>query len=643
MKQVEETALALGTTKDTAKNALKDVRDAAFQAYNGSNYVPKRGIASKKAKNPKNSPNTNKTKKKSRVSKTVINPSNVQNIINQIGKKQSSTAIPKIPIGMEFPHFCKLHSYPHYNGLYRWQIQWFNKIWPKKITLTKVARDHGKSIGHGNLSQWVMTQGWDVMYLGWTDKRKDIAKSVYQFFLIRGEIDRTIKNNSEYHFTTIYGTKFDTYSVQSKDILGMHEVGALEREIVDENRYLEDYVRDETRKLLMIIDDPIDDSFKDFPHKAKALERRYESTITNINANKTLVTGTHKYEGDFLHYIEDTHSNCYVYKRGTHIPEDDPRFDTEPDNLTNLLCPERWIEEGAPHYDTYKAFQDLELTEKEEKNLYNSFHPKRIQKMKDIWIPIFRKKDLTEKKKIVKEYWWYAEYEQDPHAIIGTIFKNIQYINAIGNYLDYDAVTINIDRATTTKTTSDETGITVEAKRADNQHRIVINDLSDKIELLELIKLIEDLFTDLKQRFVQARIKVVVEQQGGGSDFASMSVSLGAVFANDIEIINAKRPKPVRIEDWLKGPVNNGMIKFLTSLKGKKVIYQLEHFPNTMIVDGLDSLATGDFFIRTMRNTDMDPEKIKRILQDRIDTLNSQDGYKDPWDRPGFNQVRGMM
>ena len=349
---------------------------------------------------------------------------------------------------MSFVHFCKYHSFPLYKGLYRWQEDWFKAVWPWKYSLTLVSRDHGKSIGHSDLCQWAMSaKDSDILYLGWTSRRKQIAQFVYNFFLQRGELIID-KASSPYHFRTVYGTSFDTYSVKSKEILGMHEVGIMEREIIDENRYLEDFVRTTEKPLIMIIDDAIDSTFRKERHKETDLEEFFLSTIVNINPDKLMTVGTKKFEDDFYQFIQEVYEDdMIVYKRTPFLDPQDPRYGKESDNPDNLLCPERWISEKHPDYELY-----LDLLDRKK----NGQKPEKWVKYEQ---ELVRKKDLKKKRKIAGEYWWGSEYMQDPHPITGEIWEKVHYTLNFKGTAFYDLCCITIDRATTTNAKSDETGI----------------------------------------------------------------------------------------------------------------------------------------------------------------------------------------
>jgi hypothetical protein len=578
--------------------------------------------------------------------KIQLKPENKMRITNILNKKAGKTGsttstkkaaavIPKLADDMTFEHFCKVYSYPHYDGAFRWQIDWHKTVWPYPISLTKVPRDHGKSVDLGNTSQWSMSiEDYDVLYLGWTSRRKQIANDVYQFFFQRKEVV-VDKASSTFHFKTIYNNKFDTYSVKSKEILGMHEVGTLNRKITDENRYLEDYVRDSDKKLLLIIDDPIDNTFRKERHKEIALEEFYRSTILNINPDKLMVVGTHKFDGDFLHFIEEIHKDeIIVYKKTPFLEKTDPRYGKEPDNPMNLLCPERWIVEGHPLYLKY-----LKLKRDKRKGII-------ITDPDDL--KVIKLKNLTQKRKQAGEYWWHSEYMQNPHPITGEVWKNVSYTLAFPGTAFFDFIIISIDRATTTNETSDETGITVMFRECEElydevmeqtyHNYLVMADFTQKIDVFDLIPFISKLYKEYM--FVYQRtmvIKVVVEKQGGGDDFIALSERQGQRYAHCMIPVHNTRNKITRIKDILYRPISNAQITFDANLNNSKLVNQIEAFPHSAYIDALDSLCNGFMEAEKLPAVKLKPKKIVPQLQHH---RKSQYAHKDPSIQQVVNQNR---
>lgn len=547
-------------------------------------------------------------------------PENLSKLIDVLGaekankskkpKSKKKKGATRLDSSIDFFTFCEKYSWPPYSGLYEWQKELHRELWDSKYNVfynnyseTLVPRDHGKSVYHMNLPEWLMScHNWDVLYTGWTDRRKQIARDIYQFFFIRKELSEG-KANSDYHFSTTYGTKFDTYSTMSKEMLGMHEVGKLDREIDEDNDYLRDYVRDSSRRLLLIMDDPIDDKFLKERYREEELETRFLSTILNINPDMLMVVGTRKFEGDFYDFFKNTFKDkMTLFVRKPFLQKSDPRYNKDlKNNPMNLLCPERWTVPGQPNYK-----RDI-----------------RTKAKKDL---LARKQDLLN----TKPYWWYAEYEQNPHPITGTVFNMATFIPGLQSTHEYDLVAINIDRATTQKETSDFTGITCEIREKGGR-RVVFDDLTQKIDIMDLVDLIDKLWEDYHNLFPTVEEwRINIEKQGGGDDWVDLVIKLGKPYGRELIMdkkgritqsgviyrIHSSRDKLSKIEDYLKYPVNNGELVFISALRNSDVANQLDQFPNAPYIDALDSLAMGDFEIRKEEVISVDYEALAYQLSD---------------------------
>jgi len=548
----------------------------------------------------------------------------------------ASGKITKITKKMGFGHFSKYHSYPMYGGLYRWQLAWYKKYWKYKISLMNVARDHGKSILLDDVCQYYMSIGWDVLYLGWTARRKQVAIFIETFFRQRGEliIDKT---SSSFHFRSTLGTSFDTFSVKSKEVLGMHEMGMQDRKIIPENEYLQDFVRDSDNKLLLIIDDPIDGTFREERHKGNKLEDFYDSTIMPINPNKTIIVGTKKYEEDFFYYIEKKYgSKLGVFKSGPFLKKTDERYGKEPDNPCNLLCPERWIWDEDPQYTHYLSLQKQ----------IDAGVP--ISNFSDADQKLARKRDLWQAKEDMDPYWWGAEYEQNPHPITGEVWDSVKYQNNFKGTAAYDLCIIAIDRATTQKKASDFTGITVsfreripagikgEALKKYKQRFLVTNDFTRKIRQTDLADFIEDYYNDFRaEHGYSIKLIIPVEKQGGGDDFCDLVEDAGYSFAGSLIRVSATRNKLVRIEDHLGTPIKKGWVKFIRVLEHSELVkHEILTYPYMNKIDALDSLAMAYFEAAKIPQSKIDADAMAEQIRQHQDSINN------PWIQQ-INQAKG--
>ena len=548
------------------------------------------------------------------------NPKKLKNKKNQDSDVEYE--IEPLQKGVTFRDFCRLYSYPFYKGVFEFQMEMHNKIYGKPIAMVNVARGHGKSIYLGNSSQWAMsTDDTDILYLGWTKRREEMAENIYKFFDFRGELISD-KKTSQNHFKTIYGTKFDTFSVKSKEVLGMHEVGELEREITDANRYLENFVRNSSKKLWIIIDDPIDETFDKERHKERSLEERFLSTIKEIQPNYMTIVGTRKFEGDFFDFIEGLYKNdLVIYKQSPYLAEDHQRYNKDLiNNPSNLLAPERWIDVNHPSYKKYR--QILQAIEK--KKFTMDQLPLASQKLAKF-------RDLSQIKKYFvnggREFYWHSEYMQNPKPTTGTVFNHLTYVSAIGSPHDYSHFCINIDRATTVKDRSDETGLTIELKHMDG-HRLVVDDLTGKFDMLDCVLLVDGIYKEYKNTYINAIPVIILEKQGGGDEFERYALRMGFEWHKYIQMVHSRLNKYVRIKDYMFQPIKQGLVRFLSALRYSKCVQQILSFPNSGKIDAFDSLANGDWELRTMVyitfNSDEFEDRLRALAEFRKETIMFQ-------------------
>ncbi len=517
-----------------------------------------------------------------------------------------------IPNKISFPLFTKTYSYPPYYGLFQWQGEAYEVIWENEISKLVVPRDSGKSILLGDICQDSMQyRGYDVLYLGWTDRRKDVAENVYNFFIIWDLIEpATAKTSSPYHFKIKNGGRFDTYLITSKETLGKHALGIQDRfeRLTEEDKaelgiefteaikrkYLEE--KDKERKLLIIIDDPIDETFREERWKELKLEMKFNSTIANINPDKLIISGTRKFQEDFFNFIDLKYQGKMgEYVRRTHlctpniedldifnfinfdnINEEDPRYE----ELLELLVMKA---ESHPCYNPNIAKAEPRYKPKAPPS-ENLLCPERWSEEK-----------LREKRREIGEYWWFAEYEGDPHPITGAVWEKVSYESGWKHWKDYNLVCISIDRATTTNKESSWTGITI-SLRDYNNDKLVIKDLSGAYDFEDCLELIEDQYQWAKRVFLRTKIIIVVERQGGGSDFITSANKRKYKFAGAInpeEGVHQTRDKIERIKDYLRVPINTGQVKFLDTLRNSELMKEILEFPYPAKLDAIDSLATG--------------------------------------------------
>ena len=495
-----------------------------------------------------------------------------------------------------FAKFARWLSVPAYAGLFQWQEEHHELTWKAEYEMTLAPRDHGKSVEYTEKYQWAMQyQGFDVLLLGWTDRRKEIAQYVYNFFLHYGLVVRD-KRTSPFHFQIVNGGRFDCYLITSKETLGMHSEGdqarfdnmtdedweefksmftvdldvEADRALVEEE--LENYIESRLttdRKLWISIDDPIDISFMKERHKEDSLELHFNSSLYGIHPAKWSFTGTRKFEGDFFDFIEAKFGDELVrYVRKTM------------DENGKLLCPERFTH---PNCSTY--VQDLREG----------------------------KRDLAKIRQHVGEYAWFSEYEQDPHPLLGEVWEAVDYVEFLDTPVNrkHDLCWITVDRATTTNVkTSDYTGCVAGVREIRTGNRITTHDFTGITSFDVLLIKINDFVAEFHAKHEGIAIIMVVEKQGGGDDFITMALNMkffvrpdGTIAKNVIPDLVVIIPihntgnKLQRIKERLNVPLKNRKHKFLSSMRHSEVVREILEYPHPAKIDAIDALANVEFVI----------------------------------------------
>lgn len=527
--------------------------------------------------------------------------------------KKTVKSVVKLPSKISFPVFCKTLSYPPYYGLYKWQAECYGVVWNAKVSVVVVPRDHGKSVLWGNISQHALQwEDYDVLYLGWTDRRKEVAENVYNFFQLWDQLDSTTKTSSPYHFKTKNGGRFDTYLVTSKETLGKHSVGELDRfdklteaDTKELGKAFTDKIREKymagrskERKLLIFIDDPIDETFRKERHKEKKVETKYNSTIANINAEKVINSGTRKFQEDYFDFLDLKYGPKIArYIRRTHLCTPEV---SDLDIFANID-----FNRVDPADPLYHEFMEVVMNKAIDHPCYN---PKLA--VADIgYIPHgslaanllcperWTQEALDDKREEIGEYWWHAEYEGNPHPITGAVWDKIYYVPHWDDWTFYDHSFVSVDRATTTNVGSSWTGITVFVRDGRDGSKIVLKDLTGQYDFEITLGIAEQQVKWLQDIFPHASPHVVVEKQGGGDDFIASAESRDFDFARYIVPFHQTRDKIERIKDYLRLPIKNGNkangVRFLDSQRNTELIHEILEFPYPVRLDGIDSLATG--------------------------------------------------
>ena len=531
-----------------------------------------------------------------------ISKSKLKEILIELPKKSSQdknkekSDYPPLPTeDPGFKMFCRWLSFPAYRGMYEWQEEHHNYTWDSEYEMTLVPRDHGKSVIYTEKYQWgIQYQEMDVLLLGWTDRRKEIARYVYNFFYYYGQIEQD-RHTSPFHFRTKNGGRFDCYLITSKETLGMHSEGdqarfnnmteddweeykslfGVDLEAEAERIFTEDELKEyiesrkgSNRKLWISIDDPIDITFMKERHKEETLEMHFNSSLYGIHPFKWSFTGTRKFEGDFFDFIQGKFKEeLVVYLRSTR------------DSKGKLLCPERFTH---PDLDTYKD------------DLLNG------------------KRCLLKIREHVGEYAWWSEYEQSPRPVAGEVWDHIASVHMLDTPVNrkHDLLVISIDRATTTKKHSSYTGCVIVIREIGTGTRIIIEDLTGHIEFDTLLIEINDFLIEFRAKHENIMIVLVVEKQGGGNDFCTMARNIKYFFRPDgsrvrnriaeiaiIEEVHNMGEKVPRIKERLLAPIKNEKIKVLRALMNTEVVKEILDFPHGPYLDGIDALANIEFIM----------------------------------------------
>lgn len=567
---------------------------------------------------------------------------NQKNIKKNQESKKGNKEVSKdlLPLPKEDPGFfwfCRWVSFPRYKGLFNWQKEHYMLTKDAKYEMTLVPRDHGKSVEYTERYEYMMWyKGYDVLLLGWTDRRKEIALFVYTFFHKYGLIE-TDKRTSPYHFRLTNGAKFDCYLISGKEVLGMHSLGKEERfadltpEDIKElkaaydpselasledglfdDKAFENFIKDRNRerKLWISIDDPLDISFMKERYREEELELRFSSTLYSINPNKWSFTGTHKFEGDiFDFWIGRFGSKLVIYKKPPILPDG------------SLLCPEMFTHPSLSTYD-----EDLKA----------------------------EKKDLDEIRQHIGEYAWSSDWCQEPHPVTGDVWEFVDYVYTLDTPIEtkHDLCFITVDRATTRKTEAtkkkaDYTGCVIGLRELKTGFKIITHDFTDYIDIDDLILKINDFVFEFHQKHKKIMIVLIVETQGGGSDFVTLIRNSAHFIREDgtivknyirdicfIEELHNKGDKKQRIKDRLGAPLKNLIYKFLTTLEKFPIVNQILSFPNCNKFDAIDGLANVEFIL--LVKYFLEPGEKNRIEQ-TIDLFNDYEKgiLESPLDEKG--------
>ena len=396
---------------------------------------------------------------------------------------------------------------------YQLQCELFEACQANKIIEILLPREHGKSYFLAYYPEYLLEhEKENVLLLSWTDIRKVTSQRVYQYFYMKGLLSEVPGiYNSPMHFTLKNGAKFDCYSITAREVLGFHNY-------------------------TMIVDDPLDITFRERREKERMLELIWLSTMENINPNKLIICGTKKFEEDFFFFIERTYGDDLFKFVRTPYNEDG-----------SLICPEKWT----------------------------------IEK-------------LQKKRATIGEYMYSAEYLQDPHPIAGGVLQegDITYKLNPEHWNSYDYCCIAVDSAWTTNETSDLTAIVIILRLKDSTKFLVIACDTGKWLFDDILNRVESHYDHLRIMYPECSFIVPIESNSGGN-YLIQHANHSYNFAIDMIAVHHDKNKIVRIVGAVETPIKNGSIMFLESLKDSELMWELLTLPNCQKFDAADSLAMG--------------------------------------------------
>lgn len=465
--------------------------------------------------------NTQKEKTAVRVAKHRV-MDKIHNKDAIIALKQQQIPSEPVEHPKEFAEFVKI-AFPPFGSLYKWQWDLYRHFQEHYMSLVVVPRDHGKSILITFYIEYMLAvENWDVLLLGWTDRCKQMALFIYTYFVKNDFItDEAVIKNTSNHFILQNGARFDCYGLKEKAILGMHPD-----------------IFESKAGLLLVIDDPMDESFEMYPAKERDLENRWASTIANINPNKIIICGTRKFEGDFLEFIAKQYQDTIKLFFRTPWNEDG-----------SLLCPERWTNEG-----------------------------------------------LAQKRAEIGEYRFSGEYMGDPQPITGGVWleDDIHFVSILRKYSEYDLAIISVDPAWTTEEDSANTSIIellrLKQQKEEKRRYVCYNEQSGKFTFDDILKRLEISYLTIKETYPGIRVVVPIEVNGGGRILVDIANSRDYAFVVDILEVKHTRAKEERIMA-LEVPIKNGTIEFMDTLRDGELIWEILTFPKCKLFDGVDALS----------------------------------------------------
>lgn len=631
-KQAIEIGEMVGVQQRTVYKALADFRKLNLEGQ----------------KNVKKSPGKKKGKKKANYKKPVKKKGGRKSIISQftpadvkplesfskvnafnmkkfIKTKNRLLTIPIKKLIQDFKEFVGYvdrngtihegHAMPYpidkhgvYLGILPHELKAFVKILKclRKGIMLKWFRGAGKTYIVTWIAEWTMKRlGYPWIYLSETDVITDVAYWVFQWATRHAAIVHTIaggKKNTYKGFDLANGAKWRIFTYLGEKMVGKH------------GWYL-------------ILDDIIKKKQENKPSEIKKSKMQWLYSIKWMNILGLIIAGTRKFEGDTIEFLEINVKDLTI----------------------DILVP--YVMEGEfPNWKPIIGKDGHEIMSVPELYNWQELEDKKYTPTDDDQDPV--KAFMT-------------EMMQDPRVLEGGSWQedDLIYITHYDTW-DYEAACIAVDPAFTIGEDSAETGISVillhkELAKYKNRQFLVIRSYGAKLKVQDwsevnrfgkkvkhkgILTRIEELYQFIRVQIPGLRTIIVVIETNSGGDIIVQQIEYESDkydFAGHVIEVkhNSQISKFNRIDKELYSPIKMGYMKFLDILKKSRLEMQILQFPNSKLIDELDSVGMGKDELNKVKRVSTANERRNRILADTQRRL--EDNLNRKWSETmGIRSVR---
>lgn len=522
-------------------------------------------------------------------------------------------------------------------------------VYLKTGIMFKWARGFGKTYLCSWFMQWSMLRfGWAWMYLSVTAVLADVAFWIYKWAKQNNLITKAIKGgkqNTYTQFELVTGAKLRIFDYMGEDMVGQH------------NWHI-------------AMDDIVKRKWEEKPSENRKAKKQWIYSLGKMKRKGLMIFGTRKFEGDLLEYLENVLPKLHIEVKTPYImegefPEWSPKLEIKTLYVSIDEASEKQLKIGEAIYQGEKEFvmyqEEREVLWVPELYTYEELEAKKLSPTDDGVDPLMA---------------WMSEMMQDPRPLQGGSWQpgDLVFITHFDTW-DYEAAVIAVDPAFTIEPDSDETGITVNLLHKDlgeenNRQflciraygmKVKVQDWSESLETarnkdgmvfyengVKMIKhkgmltLIEELFQYLKNQFPGLRTIIVAIETNSGGDIIIQQIQHERdkyEFAGHIvEVKHTSISKKDRIDKELFTPIKMGYQKFLDILRGTDLIYQILTFPNSKLIDMLDSLGMGKDELNKLKRITVAQQRRERIINDIKDAKRNR--AKKEFDAGGLKGLR---